>query len=313
MSDVIFNGSAGRHPLGFAEATLTFDNASRRLPVDLAEVAVTRRLYRSGESEYLLNKQVCRLKDIRELFLDTGIGVDAYSLIEQGRVDVLLQANPADRRQIFEEAAGISKYKIRKREALRRLERVDQNLQRLQDIIDEVEKRLRSVKLAAGKARSYVQYTQRLKELQVNYSLAEFDKIYKTAAQKKAALDEADKNFAVSAADVARHDALLGEIGRQIIDTENNINSTDNSLVAVQSKIEQQMQRIEFLRTRIKELEQRKTDAVARAQQLAAQKSDFAIGLEKYQAQQQENEKLLGPVIVIPGGAHAAKNHHRPV
>ncbi len=192
---------------------------------------------------------------------------------------------------IFEEAAGISKYKAHKEEALRKLERTEQNLLRLADIVSEVASRLRSVKLAAGKARSYVQYTQRLKELQVNYSLAEFDKIYKTAAQKKAALDEAEKNFAVVAADVARHDTLLSQIGQQIIDTENSINHTDNSLVAVQSKIEQQMQRIEFLRTRIKELEQRKAAAVTRAQQLAEQKNEFTIDLEKYQAKQQENEK----------------------
>ena len=295
MTDVIFSGNASRKPAGCAEVSLFLSNTagteSGRLPIDADEVQITRRIYQSGDSEYRINNKLCRLKDVRELFMDTGVGVRAYSIIEQGQVERLLSASSVERRVIFEEAAGISKYKAHKEEALRKLERTEQNLLRLADIVSEVASRLRSVKLAAGKARSYVQYTQRLKELQVNYSLAEFDKIYKTAAQKKAALDEAEKNFAVSAAEVARHDALLGEIGRQIIDTENSINCTDNSLVAVQSKIEQQMQRIEFLRTRIKELEQRKAAAVARAQQLAEQKSEFTIDLEKYQAQQQENEQ----------------------
>ena len=300
MTDVIFSGNASRKPAGCAEVSLFLSNTagteSGRLPIDADEVQITRRIYQSGDSEYRINNKLCRLKDVRELFMDTGVGVRAYSIIEQGQVERLLSASSVERRVIFEEAAGISKYKAHKEEALRKLERTEQNLLRLADIVSEVASRLRSVKLAAGKARSYVQYTQRLKELQVNYSLAEFDKIYKTAAQKKAALDEAEKNFAVSAAEVARHDALLGEIGRQIIDTENNINCTDNSLVAVQSKIEQQMQRIEFLGTRIKELEQRKAAAVARAQQLAEQKSEFTIDLEKYQAQAAGKRKIIRTV-----------------
>jgi len=297
MADVIFGGSTSRKPAGCAEVSLFISNTNGsvtgRLPIDTDEVQITRRIYRSGECEYKINNKLCRLRDVRELFMDTGVGVRAYSIIEQGQVERLLTSSPTERRIIFEEAAGISKYKAHKEEALRKLERTEQNLLRLADIVSEVASRLRSVKLAAGKARSYLQYTQRLKELQVNYSLAEFDKIYKTAAQKKTALDEAEKLFAVAAADVAKHDALLGEIGRQIIETENSINQTDNSLVAVQSKIEQQLQRIEFLRARIKELEQRKTVAVARAQKLTEQKNTFTTDLEKYRAQQQENEKAL--------------------
>jgi chromosome segregation protein len=183
MMDVIFNGSGTRKSLGLAQVDLTFDNADGKLPTEATEVTVSRRLYRSGESEYLLNKQVCRLKDVRELFLDTGIGVDAYSVIEQGRVDVLLQSSPAERRLIFEEAAGISKYKVRKKEAQRRLERVNQNLLRVQDIVDEVEKRLRSVKLAAGKARNYQSYTQQLRELRSRYALAEYHRLRETRDQ----------------------------------------------------------------------------------------------------------------------------------
>src|SRR5262249_31485603 len=137
MADVIFNGSTSRRSLGLAEVTMTFDNGRRTLATDAEEVQITRRVYRSGEGEYLINHQVSRLKDIKDLFLGSGAGADAYCIIEQGRVDVLLQASTRERRVIFEEAAGISRFKAKKTETLRKLERVDQNLQRLRDIIDE--------------------------------------------------------------------------------------------------------------------------------------------------------------------------------
>ncbi|MCK4272633.1 chromosome segregation protein SMC [bacterium] len=167
MADVIFAGSESRRSLGFAEATLTFDNSSGTLPVDVPEVEVSRRLYRSGESEYLLNRKPCRLRDIRELFMDTGVGVDAYSLIEQGKVDVLLQSNPHERRLIFEEAAGISKYKAKRREALRKLETTRGNLLRVGDIIEEVEKQVRGLRRQAAKAQRHQRYSQELKEHEI--------------------------------------------------------------------------------------------------------------------------------------------------
>src|SRR3954463_16444728 len=179
MLDVIFNGSGGRKPAGMSEVTLVFDNPkradeSRVLNLDADEVSVGRRLYRDGTSEYTLNNHTSRLKDIRELFLDTGVGVDAYSVIEQGRVAALLEANPEERRIIFEEAAGISKFKQRKKEAVRKLEKVDQNLLRVRDIVEEVERRLRSVKVQAGKARNYQEYATRLNELRLQYSLQDY-------------------------------------------------------------------------------------------------------------------------------------------
>ena len=146
MADVIFNGSGSRRAMNSAEITLSFDNTKRQLPVDAPEVQITRRVYRGGEGEYLINRSPARLRDIRDLLSGTGMGSQAYSVIEQGKVDVLLQSSAQDRRVIFEEAAGISRFKVRKVEALRRLERVQQNLLRLSDIIDEVEGRLRSVR-----------------------------------------------------------------------------------------------------------------------------------------------------------------------
>ena len=179
MADVIFkgSGSGGRKALNAAEATIVFENADGRLPVDAPEVHVTRRVYRSGEGEYLINRQPCRLKDIKDLFRGTGVGVDAYSIIEQGKVDRLLQASPKDRRAMFEEAAGISRFKAKKVEAQRRLERVDQNLLRLNDIVEEVENRLKSVRAQASKAKRYREYTQRLQELRTQVGLTDWRRL----------------------------------------------------------------------------------------------------------------------------------------
>jgi len=136
MTDVIFNGSSGRKGAGFAEATLTFDNSSGFLPTEHQEVKIGRRIWSSGDAEYLLNNQTARLRDIKDMLSGSGIGASAYCIIEQGRVDQILQSNPAKRRAVFEEAAGISRFKGRKAEAERKLERVDQNLKRLTDIVD---------------------------------------------------------------------------------------------------------------------------------------------------------------------------------
>jgi chromosome segregation protein len=189
MTDVIFNGSASRRSLGLAEVTMTFDNSRRALTTEADEVQITRRVYRSGEGEYLINGQPSRLKDIKNLFLGSGAGADAYCIIEQGRVDVLLQASTRERRTIFEEAAGISRFKARKTETLRRLERVDLNVQRLRDIIDEVEKQLRSVKLQAAKAQRFQEYSDRLRELRVALGLEEYGGLTAKLQAQQAVLD----------------------------------------------------------------------------------------------------------------------------
>ncbi|MBN2713728.1 MAG: AAA family ATPase, partial [Planctomycetes bacterium] len=155
MQDVIFAGSERRKPVGFAEVHLHFDNSDGSLPVEFNEVCITRRLFRSGESEYLINKQPCRKRDIRDMLMDTGVGTSAYSVIEQGKVEALLQAKPNERRLVFEEAAGISKYKQRRKETLARLERTNQYLFRVNDIVEEVEKNIRRVGRQAASARRF--------------------------------------------------------------------------------------------------------------------------------------------------------------
>src|ERR1700685_1047823 len=165
MTDVIFNGASGRKPSPFAEATLTFDNSSGFLPTEAREVQIGRRLYQSGEAEYLINRAAGRLKDIRALFLGTGARLASYCIIEQGRVEQILQANMSPRRLVFEEAAGVSRYKTRKLDAERKLERVDQNVARLTDIVDEVEAQLNTIRSQAVKAAKYRQVSEQLREL----------------------------------------------------------------------------------------------------------------------------------------------------
>lgn len=177
MEDVIFSGTDKRRALGFAEVTIFFDNSDNTIPLDYSEVAVTRRMFRSGESEYYINKGSCRLKDIRQLFMDTGIGKDGYSIIGQGRIDEILSNKPEDRRNIFEEAAGIIKYKTKKIETERKLERTKENLLRIQDIISEVERQYKSLEKESEKATEFVNLYEELKCLDVNLTLREIDKL----------------------------------------------------------------------------------------------------------------------------------------
>jgi chromosome segregation protein len=176
MLDVIFNGSKSAKPSGYAEALLTFDNHKRIIDYDAEEIVIGRRLYRSGDSEYLLNHNVVRLKDIRDLLMGTGCGLSAYNIIEQGRVGQILQANPTSRRQIFEEASGISRYKTRKIDALKKLEHVSQNLLRLKDIVDEVENQLNTSRSQASKAAKYRELSIELKHWWTGLALDDYQR-----------------------------------------------------------------------------------------------------------------------------------------
>lgn len=188
MEDVIFAGTQHRKPVGFAQVTLNIDNSDKSLPLDFSEVSISRRVYRSGESEYFINKTSCRLKDINELFMNTGIGKEGYSIIGQGRIDEILSTKSEDRRAIFEEAAGIMKYKVRKKEAERKLESTKQNLLRIEDIVLELESQLEPLREQAEKARSYLALSGELKDLEVSLYL---DSIEKTQSK----INEMDSQF----------------------------------------------------------------------------------------------------------------------
>src|SRR3981081_768746 len=186
MADVIFNGTDSRKPLGFADVSLTFTDCAAELNVDWNEVRVTRRVYRDGNSEYLLNKTPCRLRDIQNLFADTGIARAAYSMMEQGKIDMVLSSRPEDRRAVFEEAAGITKYKTHKREALRKLEATDANLLRIGDIIKEVKRQIGSLQRQAGKARRYQTLLADLQVLDTHHSRRQLDELQAEAGRGRA-------------------------------------------------------------------------------------------------------------------------------
>ncbi|WIV10833.1 chromosome segregation protein SMC [Proteiniborus sp. MB09-C3] len=177
MEDVIFAGTNNRRPTGFAEVTLVLDNKEGSLPIDYSEVSVTRRVFRSGESEYYINKNSCRLKDVRELFMDTGVGKDGYSIIGQGRIDEILSTKSEDRRMIFEEAAGIVKYKTRKEEAEKKLEKTKENLIRINDIINELENQIEPLQNQSEKAKEYLLLSEKLKDLEVSLFVREYDRL----------------------------------------------------------------------------------------------------------------------------------------
>lgn len=179
MEDVIFSGTQHRKPVGFASVSLVIDNADRALPVDFSEVTISRRMYRSGESEYAINKTPCRLKDITELFMNTGVGREGYSIIGQGRIDEILSARSDERRLVFEEAAGITKYKARKKEAERKLENTRQNLLRINDIIGELEVQLDPLAQQAEKARKFIDLSNELKGIEVSLFLDTIDRLKK--------------------------------------------------------------------------------------------------------------------------------------
>ena len=262
MMDVVFNGTTQRKPAGMAAVTLHFENptngdGARMLPVETDEVAITRRLFRDGTSEYLINNQKARLRDIRELFFDTGIGTNAYCIIEQGKVDAMLVSNPIDRRIIFEEAAGIAKFKARKNEALRKLDRTEQNLLRCRDKVEEVQRRLRSVKVQATRARTYQETADRLGQLRLRYILAEYHQI-------RTQLD-------ANEAQLAELDAQRTEAADSLADTERQRNEADLARHQLELRQQQLQQQLLQEQARRDQAEQRRQFAVTSLDQLAQQ------------------------------------------
>ncbi len=220
MQDVIFSGTETRKPLSFASVAITLDNSDHKLPVDYNEVTVTRRLYRSGESEYLINGSNCRLKDIQEMFYDTGIGKEGYSIIGQGQIDKILSGKPEDRRELFDEAAGIVKFKRRKNTTIKKLEEEKSNLVRVTDILNELTKQLGPLEKQAETAKIYLSRRDELRELDVNLFLLEYDhtgRLLKELEEKlgnaEAELREAEEEFGQTKAEYERLEQELEELG----------------------------------------------------------------------------------------------------
>ena len=230
MEDVIFGGTQKRGAVGFAEATLTLDNTDRALAYDADEVMVTRRYYRSGDGEYYINKQSARLRDIHELFMDTGLGREGYSNIGQGRIDEILSLKSADRREIFEEAAGISKYRHRKEETERKLAHTEDNLLRIGDKVSELELQLEPLKVQSEKAKKYLELKDELRGVEVAVWLDTLEKL--SAAAKKAEEDYKSASFVLQQA----HDDL-DKLYRQAEEMGETLRSRDGELETVRVKV----------------------------------------------------------------------------
>ena len=230
MEDVIFGGTQKRKAVGFAEATLTLDNTDRALPYDADEVMVTRRFYRSGDSEFYINRQSARLRDIHELFMDTGLGREGYSNIGQGRIDEILSLKSADRREIFEEAAGISKYRHRKEETERKLAQTEDNLLRIGDKVSELELQLEPLKIQSEKAKKFLELKEELQGVEVAVWLDTLDKL--SAAAKKAEEDYASASFVLQQA----HDDLE-KLYKQATDLGDELRRRDGEMETVRIQV----------------------------------------------------------------------------
>ena len=245
MEDVIFAGTQHRKPVGFAQVSLLIDNSDRTLPIDFSEVTITRRVYRSGESEYFINKTPCRLKDINELFLNTGVGKEGYSVIGQGKIDEILSTRSEDRRAIFEEAAGIMKYKVRKKEAERKLESTKQNLLRIDDIILELESQLEPLKEQAEKARNYIELSSELKEIEVALYLDNIEK-------SRDKIEEIDKQINQAEKDIQEEKTRLEEKMRENRGKTERLERLKKSLEALRTELVELDKNIDQLDNQIK-------------------------------------------------------------
>lgn len=294
MADVIFNGSGTRRSHGMAEVSLYLDNSRRYLPTDRDEVVLSRRVYRSGESEYFLNGQTVRLRDIRDLFLDTGAGHHAYSIIEQGKVDQILQASNKDRRHIFDEASGISRFKARKIEALRRLERVQQNLVRVQDIHEELDRQLRGLRSQAGKARRFRELADRLRLLRLASGADDYSRMTLELGQIEALLGPTAEQITRCRASLVDREALLAELEETLTGKEEAYRAFTTDLANLREDILTRESEAAKDQARAAELERATNDAFAAITQGQSKLREIRQRLSDTQARrvQADGERL---------------------
>ncbi len=310
MADVIFKGTAGpggRKPANTAEATLYLDNRSRRLRLDADEIRLTRRVYRSGEGEYLINGEPCRLKDIRNLIRGTGVGTDAYSLIEQGKVDQMLQASPRERRAMFEEAAGISRFKAKKTEAERRLARVEQNLVRLGDIVEEVGNRYRKIRSQATKAARYKELTTRLQELRTHIGAKDWrdftrhlEKISAEKASATAGIRQARQEQADLEQQSKQYDLELSSWSSRILEYQQDINEVIQQITRQQSNIALHQSRTDDLKVQTvaarESLERDNQRTAALLERLAEAEQTARTTTDDCESTEQHLQQLTGQI-----------------
>lgn len=238
MQDIIFSGTTTRKPVGYAEMTLVLDNKDKTLALDYSEVNITRRIFRSGDSEYYINKTACRLKDIKELFMDTGVGIDGYSIVGQGRIDEILSTKSEDRRNLFEEAAGIVKFKNRKKEAERKLGKTEDNLSRINDIIHELEGQIAPLEAQSKKAKKYLELSQKLKKDEVNLYIHEIEHIQEKKNVIKKQMDSLQRQKSFYIMENEKAEKMLNEYKEKIDAINKSIEDDSDLKYDMQSKIE---------------------------------------------------------------------------
>ena len=315
MEDVIFNGTQKRRPQSMAEVTLSFDNADHALPVEYDEVAVTRRVYRSGESEYAINGKTCRLKDVLELFRDTGIGRDGYSIISQGKVDEILSNKSADRRSALEEAAGVMRYRVRRAEAEKKLENTQKNMERIGDILHELESRVGPLQEQREKAIQYQDARDELRRLEVNLFLHETEKNRTKIVEQQTALTELQEKLC----GIESEDGLLLEASHEL---EDRIRALDEKLDEGQKRLLELLSRVESLQseeklkearqqTLEKEKERLLAEAETQAKEAADRQQDLAamgsLSGEEKQALQQQIDEMNAALAALQASCEQAE------
>ncbi|WP_409294408.1 chromosome segregation protein SMC [Peribacillus sp. SCS-26] len=286
MEDIIFAGSDSRKPLNFAEVTLTLDNEKHFLPLDYQEVSVTRRVYRSGDSEFFINKQSCRLKDIIDLFMDSGLGKEAFSIISQGKVEEILSSKPEDRRSIFEEAAGVLKYKNRKKKAELKLFETQDNLNRVQDIIYELEGQVEPLKIQSSIAKEYLQKKEELKEFEVALTVHEIESLHEKWESLTHDYEVHKKMELESSKALQEKEAVVAECRVRIAALDEMINSLQDVLLHASEELEK-------LEGRKEVLKERKKNASQNRLQLEKAKEEAALRISQLEGERELEKKAL--------------------
>lgn len=291
MEEVIFSGTASRKPRGMAEVTLVIDNSAHILDIDYNEVAITRRMYRSGESEYLINGNQCRLRDIRELIMDTGIGVDGYSIIGQGKIQDIVSTKPESRREIFEEAAGVVMYRTRREEAERKLETTKVNLDRIKDIVGELESRLPSLEEESRKAKEYVELRDRYKLLEVNVILSGIEKTEESNAGLNEDLKALNLRIAEAEASGAKTSEKSRELAERRASIQSDLDDARDRILAISNEINEASTSGKIAAERL-EARKRDTDRInGEIADLEEKLRNTREGLENFRSELTELEK----------------------
>lgn len=296
LEDVIFAGTDTKKPMNYCEVALTIDNEDKKLELDFSEVTIKRRAYRNGESEFFLNNKSCRLKDIKEILLDTGIGKDGYSIIEQGKVDEILSNNPVNRRKVFDEACGISKFRYKKQEAERNLKNTKENLERINDIYVEIENQLKPLFNQQEKAKKYIDLSEKLKTIEVNSYVKEIEELERELNEINKHSDLLEKESSEVDKQKSLIEKSFNETNKEIEDIDESINKSQEYINTIKSVISQKDAQVNLINERIKncknEIERKSREIIDIKEKLSNNKL-LINELKEKQTKKEEKIKAL--------------------